>query len=1228
MSVQVAATLRKISLVGGSSLIALLASSPAAAQAVCITTPLGILDCAPDGPLAEITLPGQTLPVTITLPDDYSGAATIDVESTGPIDLLVNGIADVTAVTGPALDLDSGADITARITALSTAGDGAVGALLTAVDDVVLIVDETVTTAGDLADGINVTAGTVNVTAGDVRTVGIESDGVELVSLTGPGVLDVDLIETLGSGSTDALIRAAGDIGLSAGVLRSEGDQALGFDLQNDVGACAVLGAGSCDVEAIVGNITTDGFGSVGGLVVAAGDTDVTVDALQTGGDEAAGLDLSADPTVCAALGTGGCGTAFTVNNLITGGARSPGAIVSAVGDIDGSVGVLRTQGEDSAGLDLSSDPGACVLLGAGACGTSFSVGELTTGGAGSIGALVRAAGPTTANIGLLETLGEGSTGVDIAGDPTACVVLGIGQCDTSLITQRISTLGDLAAGVLVDVPGQIVANLDAVSTDGASAPAITLITDPTACATLGTGACGVVIGSDDGGTPGGPGAPTGGTPGAPGGTDVDTDGDDSPGAVIETPGPVDADFGTVDTDGDDSPAIVVDGGEGPIDVDFDVIDTGGDDSPGVDIEGTGPINVGGGTVNTGGSDSPGIIVIGDDGPVTIGVGAIETAGPGSNGIDVTTGRGDQTILVGPITVSGPGSNGINAHATGCAAVNVTARGPIASAAGTGIAASSGCTVSVTTLAGAPVSGAEVGIDVTSGTGATVTIGDTLASSDGPALNADGGPATVSIRPSGTLRGRVDLTAGDDTLTNAGTFEAAGTSQFGAGADLLVNSGTLRVQGPVTFAGLESLANGGLIDLRDGATDGVLTLPGSYVGTGSAALGVDVGPGTASDRLVIGGAAVGSTAVWVAGPGAFVEGAVVVDAGAGSSAGAFTLATPTAGFADYALVFDAAANDFALYGTPSTTALGAGMLTAAAREVFYAGNDAVAVHLGASGGATDEQPGISRAVWLDGYVLNQERDLTLDAAPFGQARSYDLGTDQTTWGVQAGVDLFGGANSVLGLTAGYADSDLDFAATPLAIDYKSANVGAYGRFGAGGFSLRGLVKYQWFWSDIGDRTIGFAASPSGDGWGGWLEAAYRFGGERFFVEPAVSIEYANISFDDFDGLGTAFASEEADGLRGKAGARVGARFGSGLEAYGKLQAIHEFEGEDRLTLTNAGLAPAFDLPSTDTYGRAAIGLAHRPSDPAQRMSGFIEGTADFGGDVSGFGARAGVAFRF
>lgn len=1223
MSDNVAIQLFKAALVGGSSAIALLAS-PAAAQAVCVTTPLGVLDCEPDSATAAISLPGQTEPVTLTLPDTYAGTAGIEIGSTGAIDLVADGVATVTTAAGPALDLDSGADITARITALSTAGDGAAGALLNAVDDVVLVVDETVTTLGDAADAINVAAGSAAVTVGEARTVGIDADGVEVVTVSGPATVTADVIETLGSGSTDALVRAAGDIALEAGVLRSGGDQALGFDLRSDAGACAVLGAGSCDVDAVVGTITTEGFGSIGGLVVAAGDTDLAVDALQTGGDEAAALDLSADPTACVALGVGGCDTAFSVGNLTTGGARSPGAVVRAVGDIDGAVGILTTDGEDSAGLDLASDPAACVVLGAGACGTSFSVGQLTTNGAGSIGALVRAAGPTTATFGTVDTLGDGSTGVDIAGDPTACVVLGLGQCDTALTAQRVTTAGDLAGGVLVDTPGRIVADLDAVSTGGAGSPAIALITDPTLCATLGSGACGVVLGS--GPPAGAPGDPTGGTPGAPGGTDIDTEGDGAPGAVIVTPGPVDADFGTVRTGGDDSPGVVVDGGEGAIDVDFDAIETEGDRSPGLAITGTGAIAVGGGTVATEGAASPGIAVVGDDDPVTVDVGSVVTAGPGSNGIEVTTTTGSQTILAGPVTVSGAGSDGIVAIATGCGAVDVTARGAVTSASGVGIDAASACTVAVRTLAGAPVQGETAGINVVSGTGATVTIGDRLSADAGPALNVDGASAAVLIAPGGTLDGAFDLTDSADTLTNAGTLDVLGTSSFGAGADTLVNSGTIRVRrGLATFAALESTANSGLIDMRDGATDDALVLSGAYVGSGQAALGVDVGPGTASDRLTIGGAATGSTAVLVAGTGQFTDGAVVVDAGTGTSATAFTLGTPAAGFVDYALVYDAGAGDFLLYGTPGTTAVAAGMLAAGARELSYQGNDAVASHLDGGAAVGDEQPDVARALWLQAYGRVQERDLELDASPFGQARLYDLAADQDWWGVQGGYDAFGSGGTVLGVTAGYTTSDLEFDATPLRIEYESVNAGIYGRLAAGGFTLRGLVKYEWYWADLKGLAAGFTAAPEGEGWGGWAEAAYRFGGSEFSVEPAVSIEYTSLSFDDFEGLGTQFATDEADGLRGKAGVRLGARLAPAFVGYGELQAIHEFDGEDTLTLSNGGLDTSFGLPRSDTYGRATIGVASAFAGP---MRAFVEGSADFAGGVSGFGAQLGFALRF
>ena len=1227
----------KSALASGTSLAALtvapaslaILTTPASAQVVCITSPLNVLDCTPANSTAPVVLTGQTQPVTITLPDVYNDATTLEVASTGPIDLTSSGVASVATATGPALDLTSGADINARITTLSTAGDGAAGAVLLAADDAILIVDDTVTTTGNGADGINVTAGSAAVTLGDTRTAGVDSDGVEIVTLSGPGTINANLIETLASGSTDAIARSAGDINLNAGVLRSGGDQALGFDLQSQPGACAVLGAGSCDVNAVVGNITTDGFGSIGGLVVAAGRTDVALDTLQTGGDEAAGLDLSADPTACTAIGTGGCGTAFTVNNLTTNGARSPGAVVRAVGDIDGNVGVLTTGGQDSAGLDLASDPAACVILGAGSCGTSFSVGQLTTNGAGSTGALVRAAGPTTASFGTIDTFGDGARGVDIASDPTACLTLGVGQCDTTLTAQRISTAGDLAGGALVNSPARIVADLGLVSTDGTGSPALTLITDPAACAVLGTGGCGVIVGNGGSAGGGALGAPTGGTPGAPGGTDIDTDGDDSPGAVIATPGPVDADFGSVDTDGNNSPGVVVAGGEGPIDIDFDSIDTKGDNSPGLLVRGTGPINIGGGTVATAGLTSPGIAVAGDDGPVTLDVGQIVTTGPGSDGIEIATGTGGQTILAGPITVSGLGSNGIAANAAGCGAVDVTARAAITSASGVGINAASACTVAVRTLLSAPVRGAAAGINVVSGSGADVILGDMLSSTGGPALNIDGAPATVLIQESGTLDGAFDLTDTSDTLINAGTLDTFGTSSFGAGTDSLVNSGRLLARrGVAAFGGLENIANSGLIDLRDGATDDVLTLSGSYVGMGAARLGVDLGSGTASDRLVIGGAATGSTQLLVAGSGQFANAAIVVDAGAGTAPSAFILAASTRGFVDYSLAFDPAANDFSLFGTPSSSAFAAGLLASGARELFYGGSEAVAAQLdGGFGTGEGQQERVSHALWAQAYGMAQDRDLSLDAAPFGQARSYDLSGNQDWWGVQAGYDFAHGTSSVIGITAGYAQSGLRFERNPVELDYETLNIGVYSRLAMGPLVLRGLAKYQWFWADVEDQTGGFTTSPSGNGWGGWLEAAYRFG-EKVFAEPSVSVDYADIHFDDFAGLGTQFVADEQNGLRGKAGIRVGALLNEGVdrsEAYAKIQVVHEFDGEDTLTLSNSGLTFATDLPRIDTYGRATLGL---DANLSPSLNGFAEGSADFAGGVRGLGGRVGLSLKF
>ncbi len=1151
--------------------LAAFAAAPAAAQTVCVPG-VGGLNCAPTNDGDPVDLPGQTEPVTVDLPEGFATDDTILVDSTGPVTIDSDATVATVGDDQPALDLTSDADIFAQVDTLSTEGDDSTGALLQAGDDAILIVDDGVTTLGDNSDGINVTAGSAEVTAGEVRTAGVESDGVEIVTVSGPGTLDADLIETLGDGSTGAILRSAGDIGVNVGVLRTEGDQALGLDLQSDPATCAVLGAGSCDVEAVAGNITTDGFGSTGALVVAAGDTSIDVDTLQTGGDEAAGLDLSADPAACVAVGVGGCDTAFTVQNLATDGARSPGAVVRGAGDIDGSVGVLTTNGEDSAGLDLASDPDACVILGAGGCETSFSVGQLTTNGDGSTGALVRAAGPTSASIGALDTFGDDATGVDIAADPAACVLLGLGGCDTAVTADRITTRGDGSGGALIAAPADIFADFGTVETFGADAPAIAIESDPEACVLLGAGACDTTLTADR----------------------VSTEGDNSAGVLVNTPGRIVADIGLVETNGDGSPAVSL------------------------------------------ATDPAACLLLGDGAcGVTADIGEVNTAGADSNGIEVATGDGDQAITAGPVAVSGLGSSGLVAAASGCADVSVVVTGPVSAPNGVGIDAQSGCTVTVATRAGAPVSGGEAGIRATSGTGTTIFVGDALSSADGPALDADGAAAAVTIGASGSITGRIDLTDNNDTLTNNGTLFATRSSDFGAGTDAFVNNGQIvAANGAVSLAGLETLSNTGLIDLRDGAADDVLTLPGAYSGGGAAALGVDVIAGTGSDRLVVGGAATGSTDLLVDGlDGGFVPGAVVVDAGAGTSAGAFAFDPVTVGFTDYSLAFDAAANDFLVFGTPNQDAVGAVLLGQGARAIFYRGNEAVGSHLaalgsGGDGASASEQSRIGRALWLQGFGMVQNRDTTLDTTVFGQPRSYDLDSRQDWFGGQVGYDLPVGTTSVLGVTGGYISSRLKLRNGPLRLDYDAWNVGAYGRADFGAFFLNGLVKYEHYSVDYGFATTGPSAETEGDGWGGWLEAGARFGGARIALEPMVSIEYANIDLDPFTIAGTGFDLGEEDGLRGKAGLRITGLVSEGptrVSAYGSAQAIHEFGGDDRLVLTNSGQSPSFVNPRPDTYGRATLGIS---AATGARVRGFVEGSIDFAGNVSGGGARGGVSVIF
>jgi hypothetical protein len=684
----------------------------------------------------------------------------------------------------------------------------------------------------------------------------------------------------------------------------------------------------------------------------------------------------------------------------------------------------------------------------------------------------------------------------------------------------------------------------------------------------------------------------------------------------------------------------------------------------------TGPTTISTGPINTGGSNSPGVTVTVDpslcltlgrtDCVTTVTTGPIDTGGPGSGGVVVTDpgtpgggtgnpgggtggpgggtggpgggtggpgggGNGGDTVTVitGPINSDGDGVN----VGTGCTNVNVTATGPINSRNGTGIEVASACGVTVTTLDGAPVQGATGGIDVTSGTGSVITIGDLVQGGNGLAINVNGAGTTVTNQATGEIVGRIDLTDANDVFNNAGSFRPVGTSAFGGGTDVLNNTGSIVVNpsgaapAAVTFAGLETTNNSGLIDMRNGRVGDSLTVSGNFVGSGASKLGVDVGTTTA-DKLVVGGAATGSTAVLVTGlNGGFVNNAVVVDAGAGTGAGAFTLANGSVGIVDYSLVYNPASNDFAVYGLPGQGAISPLLLIDGARQLTYRSSDAVSSHL--DGNRT------GKAFWMDAYGLTDQRKGSYATTAFGQAVGYSLNNRQDFFGIQAGADLLGTEDgTVLGITGGYGSSQLNVDAGAARVRYDSFNAGVYGRAIAGPLRIEGLAKYEHVKARYGDAFTGVRDRSKADGFGGYVKASAAFGSDRLTVAPFASLDYSDLDWKGLD-LGAATADfDAAKGMRGKAGARVETLVSDGpsrIKVYASGAYVHEFKGRDRMTLEGNGFAFAFRLPATPDYGQAKLGVA---IDQGEKVSGFIEAQGDFSGNYKGGGARAGLALRF
>jgi trimeric autotransporter adhesin len=935
--------------------------------------------------------------------------------------------------------------------------------------------------------------------------------------------------------------------------------------------------------------ITTDSDGGFGALV--ANDVDplsVTLDQVITSGTNAIGV-IASSSEGAVTVGT---------NAITTSGDNAAGISTSTdIGAITVRSGSITTSGFDAAAIDANSDFGDISVTSDSIQTSGDGSGGFFGTGATGILASTGGIGQITINSAAITTAGSDAAGIRAQNDTGAL----------SVTSGTIATTGLNADGINAVSAGTVTINSGAITTAGANADGI--------FATGGTGA-NIVF------------------------TSITTTGDNANGVLVPAGVPF---FGPRA-----SAAANVTGQN---------VSTAGAGSDGIRaIAGTDmtTVNVSG-NVATQGANSRGIFATGPMGVTVTSGGTISTAGIASNGVDASSLTGPVTVTVRNVTATGDGSRAVLAEAAaGNAAVSVNGALSTTGALADVLTVNSGANGTVNVAAGGSFAATQ-GNFITMNSAGTSTLnnaGTIGNNTSGFALLAAGGP--ITINNTGNLSSDIVLTPGADILNNSGTFTVGVSPDFGAGIDAFNNTGRIVVGNgaaapvAVVFTGLESLTNSGTIDMRNGRTGDSLSLPGTYIGS-NGTLGLDVTLGTnptTSDQLIVGGVASGSTTVALNLLGAapvFTSGTVLVRAAPGSTATAFDLAGGSldAGFVRYEIQYNTADSSYVLTGAPSDTAFRTLNYVEGTRSLWLKSADVVSAQLRAQRDALWSLGGgeATGRLWaqIHGSVETREGQRNFNA--FGQSRLTNTGYQQDYFGGQLGLDISGGNGErggfAFGITGGYLNSSLNFAGSADRLRFDVVNGGVYGSFSAGNFFVNALGKYDYYWADASAPTAAFQQDFNGGVYGGRAEAGLRLGNDSFFIEPAASISYVKNDFDDLAPAGSNVRFDEDEGLRGRAGGRIGSLFdlgGSEIAVYVGGNYVHEFQGRDRVIFTGGGQTLSFTNNRLRDYGEATLGVTIAQS---QGISGFIEGNytrsfSKYSGNlgIEGAGGRAGIRFKF
>ena len=1147
-------------------------------------------------------------------------------------------------------------------------------------------------TADYAAEGIQAIGdGPITITeTGPINVKGGFGYGVVVLATAGAPVNvttgAVTLTQTAGAGGDGIFVYSVGPVNVTAASVATTGANSSGIRIGPQVGVLPFAG----NTKVVSGTISTVGDSSPGIEVYAHGAIDITSASITTTGKTSNGIiadtDLSTvainSGTISAAgAGSNGIDASAATGVAVTSGGVTAGATAIKAITVGGPASVTTTGGAIVAnagdGIDVNTKTGAItVATGASSItATNASVGGIAIGiaagnqlsltpGYATGGITITGAGPITA------TADYAAVGVQAVGDGPIAITE----------TGPINVKGGFGFGVVVvaSAAAPVTVNTSAITLNQTSATAggdgifvysvgPVNVTSGT-ISTTGLNSAGIRVGPQVGV------APLAGNTKVVSGA-ITTTGDTSPGIEVYAHGSVDITSASITTTGKGSYGISTDSDLSTVAINSGVISATGAGSVG--IRATGATGVAVTTTGLTTTADDGINVISGAGYTVTTNGSITAGG---NAIQVASAKGG-TVNVGPTAIV----RGLGTSPATAVIDVVTPAGQTTTVNNAGIIRSTNATVA----------GAASDLAIRT-TGASVVLNNSGRIDGRMDYSALAAGSKVTVNNTGAAgvhtSGLTTFSAGNDTFNNTapGLLATSGATTYDFGADTGVaprdvfnNSGSIVVgetAAPATFTltGLEAFNNSGQIVFgsttggasSDHLTTSRLVMTGTgggtaFVGSGASLLVFDANLGTTpqtncaaavtADCLSLpGGVFSGTNHLRVintsAGGGGFNTGIVLVDAPGGSVApGSFTLDSGSTnyvvrggqggvdtGFFVYRLV-PIGTTQIALVSAPDNEAFQFVTAGTVSNDIWYTTTGGwFDREADIRQGLTETGGGKHAGVWIkmvgDWTRRRSIQSTTLSGATFITDNSYN----QNTAAVIGGVDLISGSSDtatwVLGVNAGYVDSNLRYRASPTRTNITGGILGAYASVVSGGWYVDGTVAGDFLKQTVIMPTLNPVTPLNTSGklktWGGQLESGYRFGAMGLQVEPFASFAYVRTSFDDLIVPGGSVQFANAVSERGSLGLRVSSAMPMGgwtlkPTVYGRVW--DEFKGNNSTILVNPGTPFMANDNFHGMFGEVGGQVALFSKGG---VSAFVDGSYKWKAGYQAYTARIGMNYRF